>query len=126
MFIEAGNHLEGLAAGREKLFFAFHGDFLECLETIGYEGGRNNQKLFDSLFGQFFENVVGIGLYPRVTAESGLERDGMFAIREIRPFYEGVACRGYLGFIAGAVDGRAGAATVFDNLAVSLRRIGFR
>ena len=70
LVVEAGDVVEELAARVQELFFAFACDLLECLETVGDKGGREDEEAFLSLLGEALEFVVGVRRQPRFTREA--------------------------------------------------------
>ena len=125
MRVEAGDEGEFGTAGGEERFPTAHADFFEGFEAIGDEGGAENEKTAGSLLGEADQFVIGVGFKPRVTAESGLERDGVFLGRKSGSFDEATDGLEALMTVTGGV-GRAGlGATIGRGEAMVSGGIGF-
>ena len=125
MLVEAGNLGKRLAAGLEESFAAAHGNFFERFEAIGDKGRTHDEKLFDASLGKAFKFAVGIGRQPRVAAEPGLERNGIFLRGDVGLFHKGADGREALRSIAGVVRDAGCFTAVWRLEAVTTGRIGF-
>ena len=62
LIIDTGDVTVLAAACSQELFLALHGDFFECLETVGRKARTHYIQNFHSLAGEALDDFRGVGL----------------------------------------------------------------
>ena len=70
-------------------FFATHGNFFECFEAVGGEGGADDFNFFYSFFCKSLDGCIGVRLEPRIAPQSRLKGENGFFFGQSRFFDEG-------------------------------------
>jgi hypothetical protein len=85
IFVEARHEFEVFPAGFLEGLFAPLGNFLERFQTVGNEGGTNDEHLLDSLVPEALDGHIRLRRQPRIASEPRLEGEHGFFLRKTEP-----------------------------------------